>query len=195
MLSFWLNLITLWTFFKINPWSMLVLNFLREWHIHFYNLKSFFFSFFLVKIVSHYDVWSWTLTSIKWWTFVTHSIIILYKIFIKLRIVFDIPSLIPFSTINTILMLVNNSNFTSHFFKTGIPSMQGWTATTWDMELQKKKKHKTITAYRKFALKEPTVKRCLLILDIKPLRSQVKGKHSISRKFQNLAVRGKKLLT
>ena len=35
----------------------------------------------------------------------------------------------------------------------------------------KKKKHK-IKAYRKSVQKEPTVKRCLLILDLKPFRSQ-----------------------
>ena len=52
---------------------------------------------------------------------------------------------------------------------------------------------KKITGYRKSVQKEPTVKRCLLILDLKPLRSQVKGKHSISREFQSLVVRGKKL--
>ena len=33
-----------------------------------------------------------------------------------------------------------------------------------------------------------TVKRCLLILDLKPLRSQVKGEHSIGREFQSLVV-------
>ena len=43
--------------------------------------------------------------------------------------------------------------------------------------------------------KEPTVKRYLLILNLKPFRSKVKGKHSIGREFQSLAVRGKKLLT
>ena len=59
----------------------------------------------------------------------------------------------------------------------------------------KKKKHKKITAYRKSVQKEPTVKRCLLILDLKPPRSQVKGKHSQDREFQSLAVWGKKLLT
>ena len=59
----------------------------------------------------------------------------------------------------------------------------------------KKKKHKKINAYRKSVYKEPRVKRCLLILALKPLRSQVKGKHSIGRGFQSLAVRGKKLLT
>ena len=35
----------------------------------------------------------------------------------------------------------------------------------------KKKKHKKIKAYRKSVKKEPTVKRYLLILDSKPLRS------------------------
>ena len=35
----------------------------------------------------------------------------------------------------------------------------------------KKKKHKKIIAYRKSVQKEPAVKRCLLILDLKPLRS------------------------
>ena len=39
------------------------------------------------------------------------------------------------------------------------------------------------------------VKRCLLILDLKPVRSQVKGKHSAGREFQSLAVQRKKLLT
>ena len=59
----------------------------------------------------------------------------------------------------------------------------------------KKKSTKKITRYRKSVQKELTVKRCLLILDFKPLRSQVKGKHSIGREFQSLAARGKKLLT
>ena len=35
----------------------------------------------------------------------------------------------------------------------------------------KKKKHKKIKAYRKSVWKEPKVKRCLLILDLKPFRS------------------------
>ena len=43
--------------------------------------------------------------------------------------------------------------------------------------------------------KEPTVNRCLLILDLKPFRLKVKGKHSIGREFQSLAVHEKKLLT
>ena len=59
----------------------------------------------------------------------------------------------------------------------------------------KEKKHKKIKAYRKHLQKEPTINRCLLILDLKPFRSLVKGKHSIGREFQSLAVRGKKLLT
>ena len=42
----------------------------------------------------------------------------------------------------------------------------------------KKKKHKKVKAYRKSVYKEPPVKRCLLILDLKPLRSYIKGKHS-----------------
>ena len=46
----------------------------------------------------------------------------------------------------------------------------------------KKKKHKKITGYRKSVQKESTVNGCLLILDLKPLRSQVKGKHSIRRR-------------
>ena len=40
--------------------------------------------------------------------------------------------------------------------------------------------------------KEPRVKKCLLILDLKPLRSQVKGKNSIGKGLQSLAVHGKK---
>ena len=40
----------------------------------------------------------------------------------------------------------------------------------------KKKKHKKIKAYNKSLQKEPTVNRCLLILDLKPFRLQVKGK-------------------
>ena len=35
----------------------------------------------------------------------------------------------------------------------------------------KKKKYKKIKSYRKSILKGPTVKRCLTILDLKPLRS------------------------
>ena len=35
----------------------------------------------------------------------------------------------------------------------------------------KKKKHKKIKSYRKSVYKDPTVKTCLLLLDLKPLRS------------------------
>ena len=61
--------------------------------------------------------------------------------------------------------------------------------------IYKKKKRKYVKLYRKSVKKEPTVKRCLLILDLRPLRSQVKGNHSIGIEFQSVAVRGKKLLT
>ena len=36
---------------------------------------------------------------------------------------------------------------------------------------KKKKNRKKIKAYRKSLQKEPTIKRCLLILDLKPFRS------------------------
>ena len=36
----------------------------------------------------------------------------------------------------------------------------------------KKKKHKKIKVYRKSVQKEPRVKKCLLILGLKPLRSK-----------------------
>ena len=54
------------------------------------------------------------------------------------------------------------------------------------MKLQKKQKK--IKAYRKSLYKEPAVYTCLLILDLKPFRLSVKGKHSIGRKFQGLGV-------
>ena len=43
--------------------------------------------------------------------------------------------------------------------------------TFYNCKPYKKKKHKKITPYRKSVMKEPTVKRCLLILHLKPLRS------------------------
>ena len=55
-------------------------------------------------------------------------------------------------------------------FLIGIHSMQGWKATT-RHEVTKKKKYKKVKVYRKSVKKEPTVKRCLLILDLKTLRS------------------------
>ena len=59
----------------------------------------------------------------------------------------------------------------------------------------KKKKHKKIKAYSKSLYKETTVNRCLLVLDLKPFRLQVKGKHSLGREFQSLAEPGNKLFT
>ena len=55
--------------------------------------------------------------------------------------------------------------------------------------------HKNMKAYQKSVEKESTVKRCLLMLDLKPLGSYIEGKHSIGREFQSLTVQGKKLLT
>ena len=57
-----------------------------------------------------------------------------------------------------------------------------------------KKSTKKVVGYRKSVQKEPSVKRCLLILNLKPLRSQVQRNHSTGREFQILAVQGKKLL-
>ena len=54
-------------------------------------------------------------------------------------------------------------------FLFGIHSLQGWTATT-RHGVTRKKNHKKITAYKKSVYKEPAVKRCLLILDLKPLK-------------------------
>ena len=58
-------------------------------------------------------------------------------------------------------------------------------------------KIKHVVSSQKLALqgRQFTVKRCLLILDLKPFRSYLKGKHSIGREFQSLPVQGKKLLT
>ena len=47
----------------------------------------------------------------------------------------------------------------------------------------------------KSVYKENTVKICLLIVELKSFRSKVKGKYSIRRKSQSLAMQGKKLLT
>ena len=61
------------------------------------------------------------------------------------------------------------------------------------------KKHQKVKTYMKSVQNEPTVNRYLLILDLKPLRSQVRRKqsirNSIGREFQSLAMRGKKPLT
>ena len=55
----------------------------------------------------------------------------------------------------------------------------------------KKNKYKKIKTYKKSVWKEPTVKRCLLIPDLKPFRSYVKEKHPIGREFQHLAVQAR----
>ena len=65
----------------------------------------------------------------------------------------------------------------------------------------KKKKHKKIKAYSKSVKKEPTVKRCLLIPDLKTIyvidqAGRVQASyHRTGRVFQSLAMQGKKLLT
>ena len=51
-----------------------------------------------------------------------------------------------------------------------IHSMQDWTATM-RHGVTRKKKHKMIKAYTKSVQKKPTIKRCLLILDLKPFKS------------------------
>ena len=70
--------------------------------------------------------------------------------------------------------------FSRDIFLIGIPSRHGNT-----------KRFK----YRKSVYKKPTDERCLLILDLKPFRSYIKGNHSIAREFHSLALRGKTLLT
>ena len=68
-----------------------------------------------------------------------------------------------------------------HFFKIGIHYKQGWAVTTrHEKSHYEKKKHKKINAYRKSVYKEPIVKRCLLILDLKAFRSYIKRKELYS---------------
>ena len=50
---------------------------------------------------------------------------------------------------------------------------QGWDS--------KKKKHKKIRAYRKYLWKEPTLNRCLLILDLKPFRFYISQRKAFYR--------------
>ena len=70
--------------------------------------------------------------------------------------------------------------------------MQGWIATArHGITLKKMLQYLNIQEINK---EEPKVKRCLLILDWKPVRSQVKGKHSIGREFQSQVSQEKKLL-
>ena len=59
----------------------------------------------------------------------------------------------------------------SAIFLIGIHSKQGLTATTRHGVTKKKNRHEKVKAYRKSLYKEPIVKRCLLILDLKPPRS------------------------
>ena len=60
----------------------------------------------------------------------------------------------------------------------------------------KKKKYKRLKHMENLFRKKVQIKkRCLLILNLQPFRSKVKGKHSISREFQSLAVPAEKLLT
>ena len=56
-------------------------------------------------------------------------------------------------------------------FLIGIHSMQGWIATTRHGVTRKRLKHKNIKASRKSLQKEPTIIRCLFILNLKPFRS------------------------
>ena len=90
--------------------------------------------------------------------------------------------------------IYNGCSYFLFLFLIRIHSMQGWTATTrhW---LTRKRSTKRLKHTGNLFRKEPTVKRCLLILDLKSFRSYVKGKHSIGREFHSLAVQGKKLLT
>ena len=60
----------------------------------------------------------------------------------------------------------------TEIFLIGIHSMQGWAATARHGVTRKRsKKKEEIKAYRKSLLQEPTVNRCLLILDLQPYRS------------------------
>ena len=63
-----------------------------------------------------------------------------------------------------------------------------------DMELQEKEEDNAENRIGKLIKWSPKIK-CLLILDVKPFRSQVKGMHYAGKEVQSLAVLGKKLLT
>ena len=88
--------------------------------------------------------------------------------------------------------LIQRAMFFSNFFWDSLHATLNDHYKAWSY---KKKQNKKIELYRKSLQKEPTVKRCPLTLDLNPFRSWVKGKHSIGREFQGLAVQGKKLLT
>ena len=66
---------------------------------------------------------------------------------------------------NTKRVLLNN------FFFFNLDSFHARLNSRYKAWSYKKKEHKRIKAYRKSGLKEPTVKRCLLILDFKLFRS------------------------
>ena len=61
--------------------------------------------------------------------------------------------------------------FNSFFLKTKWDSLHAKLNSPYEAWSYKIKKYKKITAYRISIWKEPTIKRCLLILDLKPLRS------------------------
>ena len=65
------------------------------------------------------------------------------------------------------------------FFLIGIHSMQGSTRHGVTRKRSRKRAKHTGNLFRK----NLQLKRCLLILDLKPLRSWVKGKHSIGREL------------
>ena len=91
------------------------------------------------------------------------------------------------------------ANFLYSYFKESFSGELGFILCKAEQPLQgmelQKKRCKRIKACRKSLLKEPTVNGCLLILDLKPSRLYVKGKHLIGREFQSVAVWGKKLWT
>ena len=107
--------------------------------------------------------------------------------------------MILLSSVNVILavngLLYVTTAWLDFFFWTRIHSIQGVQPSRYEACSYEKKKHTKIKAYIKSVQKEPTVERCLLVRDLNSLRSEVKGNHSIGREFQNLAVRGKKLLS
>ena len=55
----------------------------------------------------------------------------------------------------------------------------------------KKKKRKNIKSIQENSLERIQRLKSPITLDLKPFRSEVKGKHSTGREFQSLAVRGK----
>ena len=55
------------------------------------------------------------------------------------------------------------------FFKLGFTPCKGKQPPQ-GIDLREENKHKKTEAHRKFLKKEPTINRCLLILDLKPFR-------------------------